>query len=180
MNKTTTILPFEAQLESHSALLKNFALKLTQDINDANDLVQETFLKAIMYSAKFKEGTNLKSWLMTIMRNTFINDYRRNSKRRTFMDTQDEQYILDSAKQFNTFNEGESLFIKRDLDNAIAQLPEDLKIAFELNNAGFKYHEIAEKVNAPLGTIKTRIFMARRKLRTHLSEYEKSMDLQAS
>lgn len=171
---------FNVQLESHSALLKNFALKLTQDINDANDLVQETFLKAMMYSSKFKEGTNLKGWLMTIMRNTFINGYRRNTKRKTFMDTQEEQYIIDSAQTFNTYNDGESKFIRRDLSNAISKLPHDLKEAFELNAKGFKYHEIAEKVNVPLGTVKTRIFIARRRLRVSLSEYEKAFDLQAS
>lgn len=179
-NSNETSQDFNAQLESHSALLKNFALKLTQDMNDANDLVQETFLKAMLYSSKFKEGTNLKGWLMTIMRNTFINGYRRNTKRKTFMDTQEEQYIIDSAQTFNTYNDGESKFIRRDLSKAIDKLPHDLKEAFELNAKGFKYHEIAEKVNVPLGTVKTRIFIARRRLRVSLAEYEQAYDLQAS
>lgn len=180
IRKSDTVLPFEVQLEAHASLLRNFALKLTQEINDANDLVQETYLKAMKYSAKFQEGTNLKGWLMTIMRNTFINGYRRNTKRQTFMDTQEEQYIIDSAKTFNTFNNGESKFIRNDLNAAIEKLPKDLRIAFELNVEGYKYHEIAEEVNVPLGTVKTRIFMARRKLRTYLSEYEQLFELKAS
>ena len=81
---------FEKKLEELQPTLKNYALQLSQNMDDANDLVQETLMKAIIYSSKFKEGTNLKGWLFTIMRNSFINNYRRITKRNTFMDTQDE------------------------------------------------------------------------------------------
>jgi RNA polymerase sigma factor (sigma-70 family) len=178
MKKST--LPFEIKMQSNERALRNYALQLTQSHDDANDLVQETFLKAMTYKSKFKEGTNLKGWLFTIMRNTFINNYRRITKRNTFMDTQDEQYIIDSAKSFNAFNDGEAKFIRQDLENAIDKLPDDLRITFEMNTLGFKYHEIAEKIGIPIGTVKTRIFVARRKLRTHLSEYEGLFNLTAS
>jgi len=171
---------FEAQLHKLQPILRNYALQLTQNTEDANDLVQETLLKAIIYSKKFQEGTNLKGWLFTIMRNSFINNYRRITKRNTFMDTQDEQFIIDHAKTFNAHNNGESKFIKQDLSNAIDSLPDDLRITFEMNTLGYKYHEIAEKIGIPIGTIKTRIFVARRRLRAQLAEYEKTYGLTAS
>lgn len=173
-------LTFEQNMQTFQPMLRNYALQLTQNMDDANDLVQETFLKAMMYSSKFKKGTNLKGWLFTIMRNSFINNYRRITKRSTFMDTQEEQFIIDSAKSFNTFNDGESKFVRQDLANAIDKLPDDLRITFEMNTLGYKYHEIAEKINIPIGTVKTRIFVARRKLRTHLAEYEHLFNLNAS
>ena len=167
-------------LHQHESLLHNYALQLTHSNDDAKDLVQETFLKAMKYADKFKKGTNLKGWLYTIMRNSFINNYRRNTKRNSFMDTQEEQYIIDSAKQFNTYNQGEVKFIRQDLNDAIDSLPDDLRITFELNTAGFKYHEIADKLNIPIGTVKTRIFVARRKLRGMLTDYAKHYGLKAS
>lgn len=171
---------FGTQIQEHQFILNNYALQLTHNQDDANDLVQETFLKAMKYASKFKKGTNLKGWLYTIMRNSFINNYRRITKRNSFMDTQEEQYIIDTAKDFNTMNNGEVKFIRKDLEAAIDTLPDDLRITFELNAAGFKYHEIAEKLNIPIGTVKTRIFVARRKLRTELQEYAQIFGLQAS
>jgi RNA polymerase sigma-70 factor (ECF subfamily) len=171
---------FEKKLEVLQPTLKNYALQLSKNMDDANDLVQETLMKAIIYSSKFKKGTNLKGWLFTIMRNSFINNYRRITKRNTFMDTQDEQFIIDNAKTFNAHNNGESKFIKQDLSNAIDSLPDDLRITFEMNTLGYKYHEIAEKIGIPIGTIKTRIFVARRRLRSQLSEYESLYNLSAS
>jgi RNA polymerase sigma factor (sigma-70 family) len=171
---------FNTTMQSFQPMLKNYALQLTHNMDDAMDLVQETFLKAMTYSSKFKEGTNLKGWLFTIMRNTFINNYRRVTKRNTFMDTQEEQYIVDSAKTFNTFNDGDAKFIRKDLDAAIDKLPDDLRITFEMNTLGYKYHEIADKIGIPIGTVKTRIFVARRKLRTYLTEYAGLYNLTAS
>lgn len=171
---------FGTSINQHQHVLRSYALQLTHDENDANDLVQETFLKALRYSSKFKQGTNLKGWLYTIMRNTFINNYRRITKRRSFMDTQEEQYILDTAKDFNTHNDGEVKFIRQDLTDAIDTLQDDLRITFELNMAGFKYHEIADKLRIPIGTVKTRIFVAKRKLRLLLQDYAELYGLQAS
>ena len=96
------------------------------------------------------------------------------------MDTQDDQYIIDTAKNFNAYNDGEAKFIRKDLDAAIDMLADDLRITFEMNTLGYKYHEIAEKIGIPIGTVKTRIFVARRKLRTYLAEYVDLYNLTAS
>jgi RNA polymerase sigma factor (sigma-70 family) len=171
---------FGARIHEYEFMLRNYALQLTQNLDDANDLLQETFLKGMTYADKFKKGTNLKGWLFTIMRNTFINNYRRNTKRNSFMDTQEEQYIIDKAETYNTFNLGEVKFIRNDIEKAIDKLPRDLRITFEMNILGYKYHEIADRLNIPIGTVKTRIFVAKRKLREYLADYKALYNFQAS
>jgi RNA polymerase sigma-70 factor (ECF subfamily) len=161
---------FNTQIDNERRALKNYALQLTRNLEDANDLVQETMLKAFTYKTKFEEGTNLKGWLYTIMRNSFINNYRRIMRRNTFIDTTDNTYFLD-APDYTTSNQGESTFMGRDMQVAIDKLPDDLKITFNLNMEGFKYHEIAEELDIPIGTVKTRIFVAKRKLRKQLKTY---------
>jgi RNA polymerase sigma-70 factor (ECF subfamily) len=168
MKKTTD---FGKKIYTLGNHLKSFALKLTHNEDDAYDLVQETFLKALKYEDKFIEGTNLKGWLFTIMKNSFINNYRRIVKRNTFMDATDNDYLLDSSSNYRTHNLAEKKFLRQDLEDAIDRLPDDLRITFELNAAGFKYHEIAERLEIPIGTVKTRIFIARRKLRVYLNSY---------
>jgi RNA polymerase sigma-70 factor (ECF subfamily) len=177
---TMSTTEFGNKVQRHRDILNNYALQLTQNHDDANDLVQETYLKAMNYADKFKEGTNLKGWLYTIMRNSFINNYRRITKRNSFLDTQEEQYIMDTAKGYTTHNQGDNLFLRRDIERAIDTLQDDLRITFELNAAGFKYHEIAEMLKIPIGTVKTRIFVARRKLRDELEDYARAFGLKAS
>jgi len=161
---------FDKNMRGELSHLKHYALSLTMNIDDAKDLMQETVLKAYRYKSKFTEGTNLRGWLFTILKNTFINNYRKASKRKTFLDSTDNSFFLDSnAGTVN--NEGEMSFMRKDLENAIASLPEDLKSTFLMNAEGFKYHEIAEEFELPLGTVKTRIFMARKILRSKLSTY---------
>lgn len=164
---------FKNRLTEHYTALNNYALMLTKDKENASDLVQETVLKAMRYEAKFSEGTNLKGWLFTIMKNTFINEYRRNVKRNTFLDSTDNTFYLDSAP-VKAKNDAELKFIRKDLEAAISQLPKDLEYTFRRNMLGFKYHEIAEELNIPIGTVKTRIFVARKKLRKLLEEYKDS------
>ena len=171
--ETTYIKPFKNRLIEYYAALNNYALMLTKDKDNAVDLVQETVLKAMRYEAKFSEGTNLKGWLFTIMKNTFINEYRRNAKRNTFLDSTDNTFYLDSTP-VKAKNDAEMRFIRKDLESAISQLPKDLEYTFRRNMIGFKYHEIAEELNIPIGTVKTRIFVAKKKLRTILSEYQDS------
>lgn len=165
---------FEELLKLESRPLKILALQLTRNNDDANDLVQETMLKALKYKERFSEGSNLKAWLYTILRNSFINNYRRMAKRNTFIDTTDNTFFLDQATH-NVVNQAELKFIRRDLEIAISSLPSELKVTFMLNAEGFKYHEIAEALQIPIGTVKTRIFVARRllrqKLRVYASEY---------
>ncbi|MCB9261582.1 MAG: sigma-70 family RNA polymerase sigma factor [Flavobacteriales bacterium] len=158
------------KITNEQPALSSYAMQLTKNIEDANDLVQETLLKALTYQTRFAEGTNLKGWLYTIMRNSFINNYRRLMRRNTFIDTTDNTYFLD-ASDYVTENMGETKFLAKDLEKAIETLPEDLKYTFELNMEGFKYHEIAEQLDIPIGTVKTRIFVAKRRLRKLLKTY---------
>jgi RNA polymerase sigma-70 factor (ECF subfamily) len=150
--------------------LRNYALSLTHDMDDTKDLVQETILKAYRYRAKFQEGTNLRGWLYTILKNSFINNYRRDMKRNTFLDSTDNSYFIDLPSH-KIDNDAETKFIRKDLDHAIDDLAFDLRVTFKLNTEGYKYHEIAEELQIPIGTVKTRIFVARRILRERLKDY---------
>lgn len=161
---------FDTQLIGELQPLRNYALSLTHNSEDSNDLVQETVLKAYKYKEKFEEGTNLRGWLYTILKNSFINNYRRDVKRNTFLDSTDNTFFLDVASH-RTENQAELKFIRKDLEHAIDDLPMELRITFTLNIEGYKYHEIAEELGIPIGTVKTRIFVAKRILREKLSTY---------
>lgn len=169
---------FDALMVHELQPLRNYALSLTHNMDDTKDLVQETLLKAYRYKDKFEEGTNLRGWLYTIMKNSFINNYRRESKRNTFLDSTDNTYFLDLPSH-RTENEAELKFIRKDLEKSIDALPLELKITFTLNAEGYKYHEIAEELNIPIGTVKTRIFVARRILREKLAQYGREFGMAA-
>lgn len=168
--KLLTAIPFESMVLKEKNSLRSLALQLTKNIDDAEDLVQDTILKALKYQEKFSEGTNFKGWLFTILKNTFINNYRRMMKRNTFIDSSDNSYFIDIPNQ-KSENQAELNFIRKDLEEAIKGLAKELKVTFMLNIEGFKYHEIAEELNIPIGTVKTRIFVAKRILRKKLSVY---------
>ena len=165
-----TQINFDKMMENELTPLRNYALSLTHNIDETKDLVQETILKAYRYKEKFQAGTNLRGWLYTILKNSFINNYRRDQKRNTFLDSTDNTYFIDLPSH-RVENEAELKFIRKDLYNAVDSLPVDLKTTFNLNAEGFKYHEIAEELNIPIGTVKTRIFIARRILREKLKDY---------
>ncbi len=167
-----TSIDFKRMVQREAKPLRHYAYQLTRNVEDTNDLVQETMLKAFTYQDKFESGTNLKGWLYTIMKNTFINNYRRMVKRNTFIDQTDNDFYLDSVAPL-VRNEGEQKFIRNDIELAVSNLPMNLQKPFTMNVRGFKYHEIAEILNIPIGTVKTRIFVARRILRQTLSTYAK-------
>jgi RNA polymerase sigma factor (sigma-70 family) len=167
-----TSIEFKKLVQKETSSLRSYAYQLTRNVEDTNDLVQDTMLKALTYQDKFTDGTNLKGWLYTIMKNTFINNYRRMVKRNTFIDQTDNDYYLDSASHA-VKNDAGMNFIMRDIEKAIDELPLSLKKPFTMNFKGFKYHEIAEILNIPIGTVKTRIFVARRQLRGQLTGYGK-------
>lgn len=154
----------------HSSL-KPFALKLTRNLDDAEDLIQETMFRAFSNEDKFQRGTMLKAWLYTIMKNIFINNYRKNMRRNTIIDTSDNMYIIDSVSHTTT-NDGEMSFVNNDIKRAILGLSNEFRVPFMMHFKGYKYHEIAEKLNLPLGTVKSRIFFARRALREELAHYK--------
>ncbi len=153
--------------------LRNFALKLTRNLEDATDLTQETMMKAFYNHDKFREGTNMKAWLYTIMKNIFINQYRRQVNSQVVTDDTDNQYYINSHSQ-RTGNMGEGKMILKDIQEAIATLSKNLRIPFEMAFQGYKYEEIARYMKVPLGTVKIRIHNARKKLKVSLSDYDPS------
>jgi RNA polymerase sigma-70 factor (ECF subfamily) len=171
-----TAIEFNTLVTRERTPLRQYAYQLTKDIEDANDLLQETMLKAFTYREKFIDSSNLKGWLYTIMKNSFINNYRRMIKRNTFIDETDNLFFLDSLTNV-TPNQGEMKFIRKDIEKAIDTLPKDLKETFMMNFNGYKYHEIASQFNIPIGTVKTRIFVARRVLRDKLKVYGEAYGL---
>ncbi|HEU0111418.1 MAG TPA: RNA polymerase sigma factor [Flavisolibacter sp.] len=137
--------------------LKPFAITLTKDQEAAKDLCQETLYKAFAYRDKYQPGTNIRAWLYTIMRNIFINDYRRNGRKKIVMDTlQYAQSHFALSAEINAR--------LREINTAIHQLPAIFKTACLLYLQGYKYHEIAVALNEPLGTIKSRIHFAKKLL----------------
>lgn len=165
-----TALEFSYSLNQMTHSLRPFALRLTKDSEEANDLLQETVLKAFTNREKFAEGTNLKAWLYTIMKNTFITNYQRMVRRKTFIDTTENLHFLNSSK--NTIvNNAMGAFAMKDIKTAIEKLDDAYKTPFMMHFTGYKYYEIADHLEIPIGTVKNRIHIARKELKAELSLY---------
>lgn len=169
-----TALEFKNNVQSIAATLRPVAMNLTRDADDAKDLVQETLLKALLNKDKFKAGTNLKAWLYTIMRNTFINNYNKITKRSSNVDSSDYLQYLNSDENYITQNKGTATFVMNDINAAIANLHPEHRTPFMMYYVGFKYLEIAEKLQIPIGTVKNRIHIARKELKQVLKVYEQN------
>ena len=165
-----TALEFSYSISNLSKALKPVAFRLTRDNEDAEDLIQETVFKAFSNREKFTEGTNLKAWLFTIMKNTFITNYQRMVRRNTFIDTTDNLHYINSTDSIAE-NLAFSSFALKDIKKAIDNLETIYKQPFVMHFRGFKYYEIAEKLNIPIGTVKNRIHIARKELKHHLKSY---------
>ena len=150
--------------------LKPFAVSLTHDQEIAKDLFQETLYKALANQDKYSTGTNIKAWLFTIMRNIFINEYRRKAKQRTIFGNSANETLINSGKII-VRNGGESSLQLKEICRAIHQLPQIFRIPFLLYFEGYRYHEISGSLNEPLGTIKSRIHFARKLLKEQLIQY---------
>ncbi len=148
----------------------NFAYMLTSNRDDAYDLLQDTTLKALDNEDKFTEGTNFKGWVFTIMRNIFINNYRRGARQATVVDTTENLYLLNIA-QDSGMETPEGSYSVSEISDSISDLPEEFRIPFSMHVAGYKYNEIAEHMQLPLGTVKSRIFFARKKLQQRFADY---------
>lgn len=155
---------------SHESFLYQLALKLTKSAEDSNDLLQETYYKAIKNSDKFKEGTNIKGWLYTIMKNTFINAYRKKKNQNTFVDETENKYFLnlkESEKTVETDAAVDHEYIMKQINSVDRTYVETFMMYYN----GYKYEEIAEIMDIPLGTVKSRIFLARKKMMNKLKDY---------
>jgi RNA polymerase sigma-70 factor (ECF subfamily) len=161
---------FNEVLLENADFLKPFAINLTRDTEAANDLYQETLYKALANKEKYNVGTNIKAWLFTIMRNIFINDYRRKVKQRTIFDSTPNDYLL-NLKQASVSNDAETDLRMKEINTAIHHLPDIFRVPFQLYFDGYKYHEIAEALSEPLGTIKSRIHFARKLLKEQVTRH---------
>lgn len=165
-----TTLEFGYELTGMQKSLLPFAFKLTKNQDEANDLLQETLYKAFSNKEKFKDGTNLKAWLFTIMKNTFITNYQKLVRKKTFIDTTDNLHFIDSSASA-TQNLAYSNFTSEDIEKALRKLDETYKKPFLMYFRGFKYHEIAVNLGIPIGTVKNRIHIARKELKYFLKTY---------
>ena len=162
-------LEFNYLIGNYSGSLKSFAYNFTKNTEDAEDLLQDTLLKAIRYKDNFQDGTNFKGWLFTIMRNIFINNYKRKKLQKTINDSTDNQFYLNYGKiSEDTVS---SRINEKDINKAITQLPYEFRTPFQLYYEGYKYNEIADALNEPLGTIKSRIHFARKILKQKIQRY---------
>ncbi len=161
---------FTQMLLANAEFLRPFAVTLTRDNETAKDLFQETLFRALANKEKYNVGTNIKAWLYTIMRNVFINDYRRKARQNTVFDSTPNDFLLD-YNQTTASNTAEKTFQLKEIQTAIHNLPEIFKKPFLLYFDGFKYHEIAHMLKEPLGTIKSRIHFARKLLKAEIERY---------
>ncbi len=158
-----TAIEFNYKLLGLQKNLKYFAYTLTSNYEDAQDLVQETFLKALSNRDKFTANTNLKAWTFTIMKNTFINNYRQSVRNNTILDKTDDLYYLNLGQESGIGLPDADISAK-DIQREIKRIDEDQRKPFEMYNQGYKYKEIAENLNLSIGTVKSRIFFTRKKL----------------
>src|ERR1700712_50503 len=163
-------LEFNEMLMTNADYLKPFAITLTRDTETAKDLLQETMFRALANKEKYNVGTNIKAWLYTIMRNIFINNYRRKAKQNTIFDSTPNEFLLNSAQMAIPGTVEGNLRVK-DIQAAIHKLPEIFRNPCLLYFDGFKYHEISEMLQEPLGTIKSRIHFARKLLKTQIQRF---------
>ena len=161
---------FQTKLLSLQGNLLNFAYMLTSNRDDAYDLLQDTTLKALDNEDKYVENVNFKGWVFTIMRNIFINNYRKIVRSATIIDQTEDLYHL-NLPQESGLETPEGSFAANEITDAINEFSDDYRIPFSMHVAGYKYNEIAEKMNLPLGTVKSRIFFARQRLQKKLADY---------
>ena len=154
--------------------LHSFALSFTRNNDDAKDLTQETMLKAITYRKYYTPQTNFKAWVFTFMRNIFINQYRRKVKSGTIFDHSKELVYINSST--DSSNSPINQLLEKEVNKQISKLGAEYKQPFEMHFSGFKYKEISTALDIPIGTVKSRIFIARKKLMEMLPDYNYAMN----
>lgn len=167
MNENDT---FKSSVIGMQENLLSFALKLTLNEEEAHDLVQDTTLKALANEGKFTDDANFGGWMMTIMRNIFINNYRRRVRENTVVDTTDDFHHLNVAQDSGAMTP-DGAFAAGEISAILNGFPADYRNPFSLHIAGYKYDEISKKLGMPMGTVKSRIFFTRKRLRELLKDY---------
>jgi RNA polymerase sigma-70 factor (ECF subfamily) len=161
---------FQTRLLNLQSNLLNFAYLLTSNRDDAYDLLQDTTLKALDNEDKYVENVNFKGWVFTIMRNIFINNYRRVVRSATVIDQTEDLYHLNLPQESGLETPEGSVAVD-EISAVINSFSDDYRVPFSMHVAGYKYNEIAEVMNLPLGTVKSRIFFARQRLQKALKDY---------
>jgi len=161
---------FKTRLLGLQGHLMSFALQLTTNREAAEDLLQDTTLKALNNEEKYVENVNFKGWIFTIMRNIFINNYRQTVRQATIFDHTEDLYHINVCQDSGLDTPDGSIAVQ-EISEAINEFPDEYRIPFSMHVAGYKYQEIAEQMHLPLGTVKSRIFFARRKLQARFSSY---------
>lgn len=164
------LLCVEDRLVSIRDNMMSFAYTLTSNREEAEDLLQDTTLKVLDNADKFVDNVNFKGWVFTIMRNIFINNYRRIVKSQTMVDRTDNLYLL-NLPQESGFLTPEGAFNVKEITRIIQEFPDEYRKPFYMHIIGYKYSEIAEEMNLPLGTVKSRIFFTRKRLQKILTGY---------
>ncbi len=150
--------------------LLSFAYQLTSNREQAEDLLQDTTLKALDNEGKYVDNVNFKGWIFTIMRNIFINNYRQTVRKATVIDQTEDLFHL-NISQDSGLDTPEGSYAVKEISSALNSFTDEYRITFNLFVAGYKYNEIADKLHLPLGTVKSRIFFARKRLREQLKDY---------
>lgn len=159
---------FEIQLLKYSSKLYCYALKLTSSPDKANDLLQETFLKALLNYKKYSNNNYINSWLHVIMKNLFINDYRKKVKGFVMPCGSSNELYFVNSKDKQCYNDLYSRLSTKEMLIEISKLTDDYRVPFQMHIDGYKYNEIAKHLQIPMGTVKSRIYIARKKLETSI------------
>jgi len=172
---------FEKEFLPHIDSMYNFAYRLTFDEDDAKDLVQETYLKAFRFINSFEQGTNAKAWLFRILKNSFINDFRKKSKEpskvdyqevETYYNSEDTDVSVTTDLRVETIQD----MIGDEISNALNSLAVDFRTVIILCDLeGFTYEEMAKILDIPIGTVRSRLHRARNLLKEKLQSYAESM-----
>jgi RNA polymerase sigma-70 factor (ECF subfamily) len=170
---------FEAEVLSHIDILHAVALKLTRNLADAQDLTQSTLVKALRFHEKYQKGTYIKAWLLTILRNTFINEYRRKTRRPAMVELTGAEPAPTSKPETRLGHEHTAVtrsilldLLEDEVKQAILELPKDFRDAVIMADLeDMSYKEIAERMDCPLGTVMSRLYRGRKVLREQLRDY---------
>lgn len=160
---------FNNMLSLNAKYLKGFAYNFTRNVEDAEDLLQDTMVKALRYKDNFQDGTNFKGWLFTIMRNIFINNYKRKKLQNTVSDQTANQFLLNSGTAAADLVS--TRINEKDIQLAISGLNHEYRTPFQMFMDGYHYDEIADAMAIPMGTVKSRIFHARKRLMEDLRDF---------
>lgn len=171
LSNLETIHLFENKLVDLQSNMMNFALTLTSNREEAKDLIQETTLRVLNNKEKYYENVNFKGWVFTIMHNIFINNYRRMVRSQTIIDQTDNLYHL-NMPQDSGFDSPDGAYTISEINKILNSFTNEYKVPFQMHVQGYKYEEIANQLDLPIGTVKSRIFFARKRLQELLKDYK--------